>query len=161
MTTPQGGMYVPDDEGTALWFLGQLFEIKVDGEKIGGPSVVQVTIPPGPAMGAPPHIHDCDETVYVLEGNLRYHFGGETEDAGPGSVLFFPEGIDEWFENATDRQAKALIIYSGGRTASFFREAGEPAEARTLPPPLEGEPDLEALAAIASKYGLELKAPPG
>lgn len=160
MTPPQGGMYVPDDEGTALWFLGQLFEIKVDGEASGGPSVVQVTVPPGPVLGAPPHVHDCDETVYVLEGTLRYHFGEETRDAGQGSVLFFPEGTTEWFENATDREAKALIIYNGGRTVSFFREAAEPAKTRTLPPPPEGEPDLEVLASIASKYGLELAAPP-
>lgn len=160
MTPPQGSMYVPDTEGTALWLLGQLFEIKVDGEKIGAPSVVQVTVPPGPALGAPPHVHDCDETVYVLEGTVRYHFGGKTKDAGPGSVLFFPAGMEEWFENTTDRQAKVLIIYNGGRTVSFFREAAEPAKTRTLPPPLEEEPDVEALAALASKYGVEIRAPP-
>ncbi|MFQ5552255.1 MAG: cupin domain-containing protein [Thermoplasmata archaeon] len=160
MTPPQGGKYVPDTEGTAMWFLGQLFDIKLDGEKIGGPSLVQVTLPPGPTLGAPPHVHDCDETAYVLEGTVRYHFGEETQDAGPGSVLFFPEGMEEWFENTTDQQAKVLMIYSGGRMASFFREAGEPAETRTLPPPLEEEPDLEALAAVASKYGVEIRAPP-
>lgn len=159
--TPSGkGQHVSEGEGTALWFLGGLYEIKVDGEKIGGPSIVQVTVPPGPGLGAPPHVHDCDEAVYVLEGNLRFHFGGETEDAGPGSVLFFPEGIEEWFENPTDQRAKALIMYSGGRAVSLFREVAEPAESRTLPPPPEGEPDLEALAAAASKYGIDIRAPP-
>ena len=154
------GVHVPDAEGTALWFLGQLYEIKVDGEATGGPSVVQVTIPSGPGLGAPPHVHDCDEVVYVLEGNLRFHFGEETKDAGAGSVLYFPEGMEEWFENATELPAKILIVYSGGRTVSLFREVGEPAESRSLPPPMEEEPDLEALAAIGRKYGLEMRAPP-
>lgn len=161
MTPPQGGMHVPEAEGTAIWFLGELYEIKVDGEATGGPSVVQVTVPSGPVIGAPPHVHDCDEIAYVLEGTLRFHFGEETKDAGAGSVLFFPEGTTEWFENATDQPAKVLIVYSGGRTVSFFREVGEPAKTRTLPPRPEGEPDLEALAAIASKYGLKVAAPPG
>lgn len=157
---PQKSMHVRDTEGTALWFLGQLFEIKVDGEATGGPTVVQATLPPGPIVGAPPHVHDCDEIVYVLEGTLRYHFGDRTEDASAGSVLSFPAGTTEWFENATNRKAKALITYGGGRMASFFRKVGEPAKTRTLPPPMKGEPDLKALSAIGKGFGLEIKAPP-
>ncbi|HII41510.1 MAG TPA: hypothetical protein HA326_09905 [Thermoplasmata archaeon] len=44
--------------------------------------------------------------------------------------------------------------------APFFKEVGERAMTRTLPPPPKGEPDLEKLGAVARKYGLELRAPP-
>ena len=120
---------------------------------------MQVTVPPGPVLGAPPHLHDCDEVAYVLEGTLRFHFGDLTEDAGPGSVLHFPKGTPEWFENTTKQAAKLFIVYSGGRIASFFKEVAEPAKTRTLPPP-SGQPDLEKLGKIARTYGLEIRAPP-
>ncbi|MBI4416641.1 MAG: cupin domain-containing protein, partial [Euryarchaeota archaeon] len=112
MTSSQRSVHVRRAEGTALWLLGELYEIKVDGEATGGPTVVQVTIPPGPVLGAPPHVHDCDELAYVLEGTLRYHFGDRTENASAGSVLFFPKGTTEWFENPTNQPAKLLIVYN-------------------------------------------------
>jgi len=154
-------MHIRKGAGDALWFLGELYEIKVDGSARGGQTVVQVTVPPGPVLGAPPHVHDSDEVAYVLEGTLRFHFGDQTEDAGPGSVLHFPKGTPEWFENTTKQAAKLFIVYSGGRIASFFKEVGEPAKTRTLPPPMAGQPDLEKLGKIAKKYGLEIRAPPG
>ena len=160
MTPSAGSMHIRKGAGDALWFLGELYEIKVDGSARGGPTVVQVTVPPGPVLGAPPHVHDSDEVATVLEGTLRFHFGDQTEDAGPGSVLHFPKGTPEWFENTTKQAAKLFIVYSGGRIASFFKEVGEPAKTRTLPPPMAGQPDLEKLGKIAKKYGLEIRAPP-
>src|SRR5439155_1342967 len=68
MTPSPGSMHVKKGAGDALWFMGELYEIKVDGSARGGPTVVQVTVPPGPVLGAPPHLHDCDEVAYVLEG---------------------------------------------------------------------------------------------
>ena len=161
MAQTRTSVHAKKGTGDAYWFLGELYEIRVDGAASGGPTVIQVTTPPGPVLGAPPHVHDCDEVVHILEGTLRFHFGERTEDAGPGSVLYFPKGTTEWFENATKQVAKLLIVYSGGRMASFFREVAEPAKTRTLPAPPKGEPDLERLGKIGYKYGLEIKAPPG
>ena len=155
----QSSMHVRKGAGDALWFMGSLYEIKVDGAARGGPTVVQVTVPPGPIMGAPPHVHDSDEVAYVLEGTLRFHFGDQADEAGPGSVLHFPKGTVEWFENTTKQPAKLLIVYSGGRIASFFKEVAEPAKTRTLPPASK-QPDLEKIGKIARTYGLEIRAPP-
>ena len=154
-----GSTHVRKGAGDALWFMGELYEIKVDGAAAGGQTVVQVTVPPGPLVGSPPHVHDCDEIAYVSEGTLRFHFGDHTEDAGPGSVLHFPKGTPEWFENTTGQPAKLLIVYSGGHMAAFFKEVAEPAKTRTLPPPSK-QPDLEKLGKIARTYGLEIRAPP-
>ena len=80
-------------------------------------SVIQFTIPEG--SGPPPHVHNCVELVYVIEGNARFHADGETFEAGPGAVLHFPEGTEETFEPIG--QVKLLTAYTPGRR----RAAGE------------------------------------
>src|SRR5436309_3508609 len=90
MTPSPGSMHVKKGAGDALWFMGELYEIKVDGSARGGPTVVQVTVPPGPVLGAPPHLHDCDEVAYVLPSTatrllIRQRFGGVASSLLPES----------------------------------------------------------------------------
>jgi hypothetical protein len=42
----------------------------------------------------------------------------------------------------------------------FAAEAGEPAQALTLPPPPAGPPDFAALAQAAARHGITILAPP-
>jgi hypothetical protein len=44
--------------------------------------------------------------------------------------------------------------------ASFAAEAGQPAQALTLPPPPAGPPDFAALAQAAARHGITILAPP-
>src|SRR5919109_572340 len=84
-------------ESDALWLLGGLYEIKVSSEDTDNAcTVIQFTIPDG--SGPPPHVHNCDELVYVLEGKARFHADGETFEAGSGTVVNFPQGTEETFE---------------------------------------------------------------
>jgi len=111
------------DESDALWMLGGLYEIKVSSEDTGDAmSVIQFTIPEG--SGPPPHVHNCAELVYVVEGKARFHVAGETIEAGPGAVLHFPEGTEETFEPIG--QVKLVIVYTPGGMDRFFKEAGSP-----------------------------------
>jgi quercetin dioxygenase-like cupin family protein len=145
-------------EGDAVWMLNSLYEVKAGTDETGGAlTAMEMTIPPN--MGPPPHVHNCAESVYVLEGNVRYHIDGETVEGGPGTFFHVAEGIEENFESADDNPIRLLVIYTPGGMDKFFREAGEPAQAHELPPPSETPPDLERLAAIAEKHGLELRAP--
>jgi hypothetical protein len=93
----------------------------------------------------------------VLEGTLRYHIGDEVVDGGPGSFFYVPEGTLERFEPTS--QVRLIVVYTPGGIEKFFAEAGEPAQARELPPPPESPPDVERLAAIGEKYGMRLEAP--
>jgi len=139
------------DEGTAIWMLGGLYEVKVSGEETGGAvTVMQMTVPPG--AGAPPHTHPGNETVVVLAGTLDYDIGGEVSAGGPGSVFNFTATGDE--------NLKLLAVYTPGGIDRFFEEAGEPALTRELPPPADAPPDFAAIAAIGQKYGMEIQAPP-
>jgi quercetin dioxygenase-like cupin family protein len=144
-------------EGRALWMLGGLYEVKVSGEETdGGMTIVEMTIPAG--MGPPPHTHPGAEAVYILEGTVRYHIGDETVGGGPGSFFHIPKGTWERFEPTST--VRLLVIYQPGGIDEFFAEAGTDAQARELPPPPESPPDVERLAAIAERYGMEMAPPP-
>jgi quercetin dioxygenase-like cupin family protein len=143
-------------EGTALWMLDSLYEVKAAGDETNGAlTVMEMTMPAG--MGPPPHTHPGGESVYVLEGTLRYHIGDETVEGGPGSFFYIPEGTWENFEPVDT--VRVLVIYTPGGIDEFFAEAGEPAEARELPPPSDSPPDVERIIAIGERHGLQMKPP--
>jgi quercetin dioxygenase-like cupin family protein len=145
-------------EGEAIWMLNSLYEVRASSDETGGRlTAMEMTIPAG--MGPPPHVHEGDESVYVLEGQVRYHIGGETHEGGPGTFFFVPAGIEENFEAADGNDVRLLVIYTPGGMDKFFAEAGEPAQRRAVPPPSDAPPDIERLGAIAQKHGLQLKVP--
>src|SRR5438105_6639520 len=70
------------DEGDAVWMLGGRYEVKASSEQTNGAmTVMEMWMPAG--MGPPPHTHPGTESVYVLEGRVRYNIGGDTCDGGP------------------------------------------------------------------------------
>jgi quercetin dioxygenase-like cupin family protein len=143
-------------EGNPIWMLGGLYEIKVAGDESGGSTtVVEMTIPEG--SGPPPHIHNGGEVTYIIEGSALYQFNGEKREAHAGTVLYFPKGTVETFEPIGPNPLRILIVYGPGGIDKFFEEAGEAAPRREVPPPLTAPPDVERLAQIASRHGLELR----
>jgi quercetin dioxygenase-like cupin family protein len=143
-------------QGTAYWMLGGLYEVKVSGAESGGAvTIMEMTMPAG--MGPPPHTHPGGESVYVVEGRIRYHIGDETHDGRAGSSFHIPEGTVENFEPV--EQTRLLVVYTPGGIDQFFAEAGEPAERRELPPPPSGPPDIDRLIEIGRKHGMDIKAP--
>src|SRR5437660_9341953 len=153
-----GGVSRQKGEGQAFWMLGGLYELKVASEETNGAvTVMEMTIPPG--MGPPPHAHPGSESVYVLEGTLRYHIGDAVHEGGPGSVFHVPAGIVENFEPTGDKPLRVLATYTPGGIEQFFAEAGELAKSRRLPPRDESPPDLERIAAIGARYGMDIQPP--
>jgi len=145
------------DEGQAYWMLGGLYEVKISGAETGGTlAMMQMTLPA--SMGPPPHRHDGDESVYVLEGRIAYHIDGQTYEAGAGSCFHVPQGALENFEPTED--SRILVLYTPARDMeAFFAEAAEPAQRREVPPAPTAPPDIERITAIAQKHGLEIPAP--
>jgi quercetin dioxygenase-like cupin family protein len=74
-------------------------------------------------MGPPPHVHRGGESVYVLEGQVRYHIGGEVHEGGPGTFFHVPAGVEENFEPADDNPIRLLVIYTPGGMDEFFQPA--------------------------------------
>lgn len=143
-------------EGRAFWMLGGLYELKAAStETDGAMTVMEMTLPAG--AGPPPHTHPGSESVYVLEGTLRYHIGDEVFEGGPGSFFHIPAGVMENFEPVTD--IRILVTYAPGGIEKFFAEAGEPAERREVPPAPTEPPDIERLMAIGEKHGMQIRPP--
>ena len=144
-------------DSQALWVLGGLYEVRVQAdETAGAATVMEFTIPEG---AAPPlHTHTQHEIVYVLEGKARYHVGDEVTEVGPGAVIELPEGIVETFEPVG--QLRMLAIYTPGGIDKFFGEVGEPAKERRVPDPSTEPPDMERLAEVGARYGLQIVGPP-
>jgi quercetin dioxygenase-like cupin family protein len=153
----EGGSVVrKPGEGNAFWMLGGLYEVKAASAETGGAlTAMEMTIPAG--MGPPPHTHPGTESVYVLEGTVRYHIGDETIEGGPGSFFHIPEGVVENFEPTSD--VRVLVLYTPGGIDEFFAEAGEPAERREVPPAPAEPPDIERLIAIGEKHGMQIRPP--
>lgn len=67
------------------------------------------------------HTHpDCEEIMYILEGNGIGGVNGIDAILGPGDVLFVPKGAEHWFCNPFNKPCKFLFLYSKGS----LREAG-------------------------------------
>ena len=146
------------NEGRAFSMLGGVYEVKVSSEESDGAmTIMEMLIPPGAAP--PPHTHPGTETVYVIEGNLRYNIGDATYEGGAGSIFHIPGGVLENFEPLT--QSRVLVVYKPGGIEGFFEEAGDPGQPGVLPPPADGPPDLQRLIEIAAKHGMKIQPPDG
>ncbi|MFF4351089.1 cupin domain-containing protein [Streptomyces sp. NPDC001530] len=144
-------------DGEAFWMLNGLYEVKASSDETNGAmTVMEMTIPEG--MGPPPHTHPGTESVYVIEGTLRYHIADETVEGGPGSFLHIPEGTLERFEPTST--VRLLITYTPGGIDKFFAEAGEPAHRREMPPQSDTPPDIDRLIEIAKRYGIQMQPMP-
>ena len=146
------------DEGGAVWLLGELHLWKATGAATAGAYALMENRV-GPGAEPPPHIHHReDEAWYVLEGELIYRVGDRELPASAGSFVFAPRGVPHSFTVRSPGPARLLVVVSPAGFEGFSEEMGRPAE--TLSPPPPAPPDMERLAALAAKYGLELAGPP-
>lgn len=145
-------------EGQAFWMLGGLYEVLLSSDETDGKStIIQLTVPPG--MGPPPHAHTGSESIYVVDGTLRFHIGDEAIEGGPGSMFHVPKGMLESFEPTST--VRLVANYSPGGIEKFFAEAGEPAREREVPPPSASPPDIARLVEIGARYGVSIQPPGG
>lgn len=145
------------EEGEAIWFAGALMVLKAAGAQTDGRFALLDQSVPG-HYAVPRHVHhDEDEAWYVLEGEATFFCGEERFTAGAGAWIFLPKGVAHAFR-VGPAGARLLTLSAPARFADFVRAAGQPAPARSVPPP--GPLDLERLATLARQYGIEIVGPP-
>jgi mannose-6-phosphate isomerase-like protein (cupin superfamily) len=149
-TVPTNQVLGPD-QGESVYFAGLGVRFMIDSETAGGGfSLIEHPIDPR-SLAAPLHRHaNEDEYSYVLEGRVGVKLGDETFEAGPGDLVFKPRGQWHAFWNPGDEPARMLEFISPGGFEEYF------AEIAPLLPPNRPEPDLEGLAAVQARYGLEM-----
>jgi quercetin dioxygenase-like cupin family protein len=147
------------DTQAAIWFLGALSQVRLSGEQTGGAfSLTDNLVRRG--NGSPVHVHDHeDETLFVLDGELRVLVGEDDDTAGPGTVAGLPRRLRHAYV-VTSATARFLTLHVPAGFEQFAAEVGQPAQALTLPPEPAGPPDLAALAQTAARHGITILAPP-
>lgn len=147
------------DVQAAIWFLGALSQVRVSGAQTGGAFALADHLARR-GNASPVHVHDLDdETFFVLDGELRVFVGEDEHTAGPGTVAVLPRRLRHAYV-VTSATARFLTLHSPAGFEQFAAEAGQPAQALTLPPPPAGPPDFAALTQAAARYGITILATP-
>jgi len=63
------------------------------------------------------HTHDCEETVYILEGVAEFEADGLTQRLAVGDVTWTPANVSHGFSNVGDGPMRILWVY-GAVTAT-------------------------------------------
>jgi quercetin dioxygenase-like cupin family protein len=138
------------DTGETIWFGGGLVTFKVTSEQSGG-GLCMIEHAAGRGKQTPLHIHpDHDETGYVLEGELLLHIDGVEQTAGPGTMVWIPRGTPHAFLVTSELARSLWVVTPGEAMEAFFRQAGDVAASRTLPP---AEIDIARLRAAGEGTG--------
>lgn len=121
---------------------------KLRGEATDGSmSVMENSAAPG--EGPPMHTHaNEDESIYVLEGELRFKVGDELLPGPAGSLAFLPRGVPHAWQCVGDRPARVLIHFTPAGMERFFDEFAA------------DEPNLEGFKRAGAKVGMEIVGPP-
>ncbi len=122
----------------------------------GSVAVLEMTVPAGDKLAAPPHSHDAyEETIIGTKGTLTWTVDGDAIEVGPGQTLCIPRGAMHQFANHGSEDAKAHAVISPAAIGpSYFRESAEVINAAA-----GGPPDRAKLMEIMRRHGLT-PAPP-
>lgn len=146
------------DGGEPIWYDGGLITFKATSAQTDQALLLFEAWMPG-GKATPLHVHaEADETFYVLEGEIVTHINGREFVAAAGAVTMVPRGTAHAFLVRSET-ARLLVMFTPASQVSeaFFREAGEPATARTLSPT---DANLEKTIAAARRTGLAVLGPP-
>jgi quercetin dioxygenase-like cupin family protein len=159
MSAEHTPFWVGPEDGEAYWILGGLYTYRAVAEQVGG-AYTAVEVQARAGMAIPVHYHDTEtEAFYVAGGSVTVRVGDQDVQGRAGSFIWVPPGHEHAFRFETD--GRMLLVFTGGTGhESLFREIGEPAVSRTIPPPPEEEPDAEQMAALAARFGTRIVGPP-
>ena len=141
------------DEGETIATGAARTTFKAEGSDGDGTFSLSVTRLLPDFQGPPLHRHktfvDC---FYVLEGTLTVQIDEDAHDAPAGSFTLLPPGTAHAFSNSGDEPVRAVNLTAPGGFEQYEKEAAQAAG--------DGRPDPQLLAAIASKYDVEVVVQP-
>jgi mannose-6-phosphate isomerase-like protein (cupin superfamily) len=147
----------PGEGRRSLRVMDEMVTCKIPSDRTSGAySLFEITTQPGD--GPPPHVqHWEDESFYVLEGEYEFFDGVRTIRAGVDSLIYVPRGNLHTHKNVGEGPGRMLVSQTpGGAHERFYEEL---AETPTAPLVSIDSPDIEIVASIATKYGIEILHP--
>lgn len=153
------GLIIQSGGGEAVWLLDELLVFKI-GSVETGHSIGFIEVMTRSGGGPPLHLHHMQvEAFYVVEGELTVKVGTETRKISPGSFVLIPPSVAHSYRVESKEPAKLLSMYTPPTVLDYFREIGEVAPVKTLPPE-ELLPDLERYVERGIRYSTEIIGPP-
>jgi len=113
-------------------------------EQTGGMASVVENILPGGFEGPPLHMHDFDESFYVLEGEITFSLDGNLVTAQPGELVFAPRLVPHTLANRSKAPARYLLICSPAGFERYFDRIAANNDG-TEPPPEATKPIPETV----------------
>ena len=115
----------PGDGETVRSPIGGDVTFLARGDQTNGAfTALDITVPPG--EGPPLHVHTRqDESVYVLEGDLRFKLGDELSATPAGSFVFIPRGVAHCFQNVGAEPGRILVTFAPAGMEGFFERPSE------------------------------------
>ncbi len=110
----------PRQGGTVDNPVGGQVVFKVRGEQTGGSLTAFETVV-APGDGPPLHTHaNEDESLFVIDGDVRFKFYDDIQAGPDGSFVFIPRGTPHTFQNVGDEPARMLIHFTPSGMERFF-----------------------------------------
>jgi len=139
----------PGEGGTVDNPLGGDVVFKARGEQTEGTLTAFETVVAS-GDGPPLHTHaNEDESLYVLDGEVRFKLGDEIRAAPAGSFVFIPRGAPHTWQNVGDGRARMLIHFTPSGMERFFDGFAA----------LE-TPGLAAFETVGAEVGMDVVGPP-
>lgn len=140
------------DEGDTLWFNSDLLTFKATADETGNAFTLFEELSQHGKV-TPLHMHpNADETFCVIAGEIVVYVDGAEQIVGSGGVASIPRGMPHAVMVSSETARLLTLVTPGCKELEmFFRDVGEPATRRGLPPsaPLP----LEKIRAAAMKHG--------
>jgi mannose-6-phosphate isomerase-like protein (cupin superfamily) len=73
-----------------------------------------------PGSATPPHQHDCEEVVLVLEGSGEVEIGGTRTAFGPDTTLVLPPNLPHQIFNTGSAPLKTVAAFSATPVGTFL-----------------------------------------
>jgi quercetin dioxygenase-like cupin family protein len=116
----KGKTLIEKDEGDDAYGV----TIKVYGEETNGAvGIIEQTFEPGFLL--PPHVHENDVWLYILDGEMHVRVSDEVVKATPGCWVLKPRRIPHTMWNAGPEPARIIEVYTPGGFELFFKDFGK------------------------------------
>lgn len=108
-SSPTGPMVVRRHERARLQlgFDGLVYELITPNLR-GSLEMLQTTIPPGFKNRESPFVHEGEECVLVVEGDLLVGVGDQVHTLAPGDAITYDPSTPHWWANETDHEATVV-----------------------------------------------------
>jgi mannose-6-phosphate isomerase-like protein (cupin superfamily) len=130
---------------------GRAILLKIHGSDVGQAySLLQFTAAPHTAWVNPHIHHGCEETLFVLDGEMQVVIGKDQVSVPAGSCVLIPRGTPHSHSNPGDQEMKYLALFSPAGMEQYF----EALDGLIRESP-DGRPNIERVLELNATHGQE------